>query len=160
MDLFFIFDLTFLIMVDECIRWCITAPLVDKTAATLLRAVFDSWIQYFGPMLVIAFDQEGGITSEMCSVMCEKFCITRDLGGSQGHGGAPVAERRLAIVKLAALKCKRSIAAQGYDVTDAMLVQECAMVTNHTLVYNGVTPAQALTGSQPRELYDLSLIHI
>ena len=28
------------------------------------------------------------------------------------------------------------------------------MTTNQTLVYNGVTPAQALTGAQPRELYD------
>ena len=80
-----------------------------------MKAVFDTWIQYFGPMLVIAFDQEGGITSELCSIMCERFCIDRDLGGSQGHGAAPVAERRLAIVKLAALKCKRSVASQGLE---------------------------------------------
>ena len=28
------------------------------------------------------------------------------------------------------------------------------MTTNQTLVYNSVTPAQALTSAQPRELYD------
>ena len=80
-------------MVDECLKYAVSAHLKSRNAEDLLATVFYSWIQYFGPMEIIAFDQEGGITSDMAVVMCEKFNIARDVGGSHGHGGAPVAEK-------------------------------------------------------------------
>ena len=64
-------------------------------------------------MEILAFDQEGGITTDMAAIMCEKFNIIRDLGGSEGHSAAPVAERRLALVKLASLKAARNAERRG-----------------------------------------------
>ena len=120
----------------------------------MLKAIFYSWIMYFGPMEILAFDQEGGITTDLTAELCERFNIHRALGGSRGHGSAPVAERRLAIVKLAALKADRSCKNRGVIADHDLIVAEATMVTNHMLVYNGYTPSMALTGSQPRELYD------
>ena len=120
----------------------------------MLRAIFYSWIMYFGPMEILAFDQEGGITTDLAALMCERFNISRSLGGSQGHGAAPLAERRLAIVKLASLKADRNCKRQGAVADHNLIVADATMVTNHMLVYNGYTPSMALTGSQPRELYD------
>ena len=154
MDLYFIFEQTYIILIDECLRYAVSVHLQNKTAESLMEAIFYGWIMYFGPMLVIAFDQEGGITSEMVGVMCEKFNITRDLGGSQGHTGASLAERRLAIIKLGAMKTQRGAEAQGLVVRTQDIVTEVTMTTNLMLVYGGVTPAQGLTGVAPRELYD------
>ena len=49
-DLFFIFNLTFIVLVDECIRYAISAWLPTKEPESILSAVLFSWIQYFGPM--------------------------------------------------------------------------------------------------------------
>ena len=84
-DLFFIFDKTFIILVDECIRWCLVEELSRKAADEWLSVVFRSWIRYFGPMVDLVTDQEGAITSDLVGKGCEKFGITRDFGGSQGH---------------------------------------------------------------------------
>ena len=57
MDLFFVFERTFVIMVDECIRYAVSAHLNNKSGEELCEAIFKSWIMYFGPMNTIAFDQ-------------------------------------------------------------------------------------------------------
>ena len=43
---------------------------------------------------------------------------------------------------------------QGLLIEKEMFVLECTRVTNFMMVYNGHTPASALTGVAPRELYD------
>jgi hypothetical protein len=158
MDLFFICDETFICLIDECIRYAIATWLPSKEPESILKAILFSWIQYFGPMDIIAFDQEGGITTDMAAIMCEKFNITRDLGGSEGHSAAPVAERRLALIKLAALKAARNAERRGIVLDPKVNVAECTMVTNHMLVYNGYSPSMALTGQQPRDLHDIENI--
>eukprot|EP00973_Karenia_brevis_P054249 7537126-Karenia_brevis.AAC.1 len=55
-------------------------------------------------MVVLASDQERAITSDQVGMACEKSNIKLDLCGLQGHTAAPLAERRLAIIKLTALK--------------------------------------------------------
>ena len=72
----------------------------------------------------------------------------------RGHTAAPVAERRLAIVKLGSLKLWRTAQKTGLQVTQHECVSESAMATNLMLSYGGYTPCQSLLGNQPRELYD------
>ena len=57
-DLFFIFNNTYILMVDECLRYAISASLPSKTAESMLKAIFYSWIMYFGPMEILEFDPE------------------------------------------------------------------------------------------------------
>ena len=103
-DLFFLWEQIYIIFIDECIRYAVTARLADKTPERWFEAAFHNWIRLFGPMEIIASDQEGSVISDLISIACEKFNIQRDLGGSYGHSASPVAERRLAIIKLSALK--------------------------------------------------------
>ena len=49
-DLFFIFDKTCIILVDECTRYCVIEPLLRKTPDEWLRVIFWSWIRIFGPL--------------------------------------------------------------------------------------------------------------
>ena len=153
-DLFFLWERTYIILIDECIRYAVVAHLENKTATCWYEATFEHWIRLFGPMGCLASDQEGAVISDLIGIACEKFNIDRDLGGSYGHSAAQVAERRLAIIKLGALKLWETSRRTGLQVTQDQCVQETCMATNLMLSYAGASPAQALTGVQPRELYD------
>jgi hypothetical protein len=121
-DLFFIFDKTFIILVHECLRYCIIEHLPRKTAMVWMQTVFQHWIRYFGPMYILATDQEGAITSDLVSMCCERFNIDREFGGSQGHTAAPVAERRIQVIQLAAQKLWASVQRLGLQVTQEQVV--------------------------------------
>ena len=49
-DLFFLFEKTWLMMIDECIRYRIACLLATKQGKDILRAMLGHWIRYFGPM--------------------------------------------------------------------------------------------------------------
>ena len=85
----------------------------SKLSSEWLRALCVGWIKFFGPMAILASDQEGAITSDQVGIACEKFGIKLDLGGSYGHTAAPVAERRLALIKLCAV-LRRNLASQSH----------------------------------------------
>ena len=84
-DLFFLWDppRTYIMLIDECIRYCVTAYLETKTAEEWMRVVLRVWIRYFGPMRCIATDQEGAITADLVAVACEKFA--EDRKGTRQH---------------------------------------------------------------------------
>ena len=149
-DLFFIFDeRCYIILVDDCIRYALVAHLERKTPDEWLRTVFLLWIRYFGPMWYLMTDQEGAVVSNLVAKACEKYGIEREFGGSQGHTSAPVAERRIEIVRLAAQKLYSSAQKYGWNVTQDDCVFEACMSSNLMLSYGGHTPSQALTGIQP-----------
>ena len=64
-DLFFIFEKTCVILIDECIRYCVVEILQRKTADEWMRVVFHNWIKIFGPMRFLVTDQEGALTTDM-----------------------------------------------------------------------------------------------
>ena len=80
-----------------------------KTPECWFQAVFQWWIRFFGPMRTIVTDQEGALVSDLCGTCCEKFDVDLDLGGSQGHTAAPVAERRIQIIQLTAFNFGRPL---------------------------------------------------
>eukprot|EP00959_Pyramimonas_sp_CCMP1952_P285682 5973276-Pyramimonas_sp.AAC.1 len=64
-DPFFFFEKVWLLMIDECIRHRIAAPISSKTGPDILRAMLSQWVRYFGPMDMLAMDQESGMTTDM-----------------------------------------------------------------------------------------------
>lgn len=152
-DLFFIIEKIYVVLFDDCIRYALAGRLQDKTPMEWLRVAFDIWIRYFGSMVILASDQEGAVISDLVGIACEKFDIQREFGGSYGHSSAPAAERRLSIIKLGALKLWSTVQRTGLNATQDMCVSESAMAANLLLSYGGASPACALTGTQPRELY-------
>ena len=114
----------------------------------------DAWIRYFGPPVCIVSDQEGALLSEFVGRCCERFSIARDFGGSQGHTGAPLAERRIEIVRATAQKLWADVQQSGLQYTREDCVLEAAMAANLMLSYGGFSPTCAVFGFHPRELYD------
>eukprot|EP00969_Alexandrium_andersonii_P267385 11816121-Alexandrium_andersonii.AAC.1 len=88
---------TYVILVDECTRWCMVENLERKTLECWLETVYQHWIRYFGPMRTLVSDQEGALASELAGRLRERFDVAREFGGPQGHTSAPVAGRRIAL---------------------------------------------------------------
>ena len=93
--------------------------------------------------------------SELISTACEAFDIQRDLAGSQGHTKTGLAERRLGLIKLGALKLYHQVQRQGLRLSQDECVVEAAMACNSLLVYGSSTPNQGLLGYEPRDLYNI-----
>ena len=62
-DLFFLWDKTFMLLIDECIRWKTGDEIPSKQPHDLLRALVYLWIRIWGPMQTLMSDQEGGFVS-------------------------------------------------------------------------------------------------
>ena len=64
---------------------------------------------------MLASDQEGAVVSELLSRACDAYDMERDLAGSEGHTRTGVAERRLGVVKVGALKLYAQVQRQGLE---------------------------------------------
>eukprot|EP00959_Pyramimonas_sp_CCMP1952_P015084 319365-Pyramimonas_sp.AAC.1 len=58
------------------------------------------------------------------------------------------------ILRIGSMKLWATAQKQGWNVSKERCVEECCMTTNLSLSYCGSASAAALTGVQPRELYD------
>ena len=67
----------------------------------------------FPAPLCLASDQESVVISDLIGRAREAYNIERDLIGSEGHTATGVCERRLGLVKLAALKMYAQAQKQG-----------------------------------------------
>ena len=101
-DLFFISGKTFLLMVDEAIRWKLAEVLPKKDAFHIAQAMLRTWLRYFGPPTCIKFDREGGVRSDDFAAVCDRYSIHRQLGGSDDsgkHTATGLAERHIGLIK-------------------------------------------------------------
>ena len=156
-DLFYLFGMQFLMMMDEAVRYKVVCLCTTKDAKTLAKVMLLNWFRYFGPPKVLRSDQEGGIRSEEFAQVCDRFSIHRQLAGSDDTGqhtqtGLP--EKHIQLVKLSSLKCQHQCEAQGLNIDKEDIVVECAMSQNFQLEYGGFTPAQGVIGHNPRGLYE------
>ena len=56
-DLFYIFGLQFIMMIDEAIRYKVVEEVEEKDSYYIGQVMFRSWIRYFGPPIRLKFDQ-------------------------------------------------------------------------------------------------------
>ncbi len=157
-DLLFLWGLTFLLMIDEAIRFKVAAHLEARDPKSIGKAMLHSWFRYFGPPKCLTSDQEGGVKAEEFGIVCDRFSIHRQLAGSDNagkHTTTGLAERHVQLVKLSSLKCEHQCRTQGLDIDKEDIVAECAMGQTFQLEYGGFTPAQGLMGHNPRGLYEV-----
>ena len=69
-DLLFLWEKTFLLLVDECTRYCSVGEMRDKTPDEWLHVFFKIWGKLFGPPNTLATDQEGAVTSDLLGIAC------------------------------------------------------------------------------------------
>lgn len=155
-DLFFLWDIIFLMMIDVAIKWKLAQDIPDKTGKSILLAMMIFWFRYFGPPRVLESDQEGGATSGYFTRETERLSITLRFKGSQGHTGTGLAERHIQLTEVAALKTWEDVKKHGLrDIEKKDVVIECAGGQNTLLEYGGSSPNQALLGSNPRGFYEV-----
>ena len=102
-DLFTLWGRLYIILVGEAIRDCVCNDLSTRDSSTWLQVFLNVWVRYFGAPHVIVSDQEGAVISDLVGKACEAFDIDRDLQGSEERARTGIAERKLGIIKLAAL---------------------------------------------------------
>ena len=155
MDIYFCWDMSWLLMVDEAIRYKIVEYLIDHTPNTLLSAIMKGWVRYFGPMNIAVMDQEGALVSEISGRFADRLNVTREFAGTDDHTGTGLAERHIMLTRLAGLKLWESCVTDGLEVTKQDCMFEAAMCQNLVLSYDSGSPAQALFGTVPRDYYTL-----
>ena len=116
-DLFFLFDQTFMLLIDECIRYKMGDHITDKRGPTIVRALYKLWFRIFGPPLNLLSDQEGGLLSNECTRMSDKLNINRLLVGTQGSTTKGLVERHIALTKTAMLKLHKQCKDEGLEVS-------------------------------------------
>ena len=147
-DLFFLWDKTFMLLIDEAIRWKTGSEIADKTSPTLLKAIIFLWIRLFGPMRNLLTDQEGGLVSIEADAFFERYSVTRILVGQGAYGAKGLIERHVGLTKHSMLIIKEEVKKDGLQIEDNDICQEACMAQNLSLDYGGATPQQALTGQQ------------
>ena len=154
-DLFFLWQKNWLIIIDEATRYKIVGQLESKRGNTTLTAILKHWLRYFGPMRVLTTDQEGGIKTDDAAQVCDKYSIIRRLKGSYGHTATGLAERHIELTTSIMLKGKADVEKDGLtEITDEDLAFEAGMAQNIMLEYGGFTPCQCVLGHNPRGYYE------
>ncbi|CAE8728215.1 unnamed protein product, partial [Polarella glacialis] len=158
-DLFFLWDMVFILFVDEATRYKVIALVINKEYKTLSAALITLWVRYFGPPQVLVSDQESAWMSENAGADFDRLSIIRRPKGSDPHGakhtGTGLVERHVGLSKVALLKMEAELKRQGLEVTKEEMAAECGMSQNMILSYGGYTPAQAVLGANPRTLYEI-----
>ena len=73
-------------MIDEAVRFKVSSALKGKDTNTIAKAMLQDWFRYFAPPRTLRSDQEGGITSDQFSKVCDRYSTHRQLAGSDDHG--------------------------------------------------------------------------
>eukprot|EP00959_Pyramimonas_sp_CCMP1952_P320152 6700099-Pyramimonas_sp.AAC.1 len=149
-DLFFMRDSTFMLLIDEAIRWKTGDQIENKLGPTLARALRRLWIRLWGAMRHLLSDQEGGLLNDEATRMFDRLSIVRLLVGRDGSSTKGLVERRIALTKIGMLKLQKELQSAGINITAGEICQEACMSQNLLLEYNGGTPQMALTGVEQR----------
>ncbi|CAK0791575.1 unnamed protein product, partial [Prorocentrum cordatum] len=135
-DLFFLWDMIWLILVDEHIRYKVIGVMKDKTAPEYLRA----------------------LTSDLVGTTLDRYTIKREFAGTDPNkeekSTTGLVESHIRMTKSIALKNEVVAKREGLNISKETLVYEAAMAQNLLLNFGGNTPANALFGYTPRDFYD------
>ena len=107
-DLFFLWDETFTLMIDECIKWKTGDHIPNKLPVTLLKSMIYLWFRLWGPMESLMSDQEGALMSQEANVFFDNFQIKRLVVGTDGSTTKGLVERHIQITKLSMLRLAKS----------------------------------------------------
>ena len=152
-DLFFLWDLTFMLLIDEALKWKTGDHIPNKLGPTIVRALYRLWLRFWGPMQNILSDQEGGLLSTEADRLFDKLHINRLLVGQGATTTKGLVERHIALTKFGMMKLKKACDDEGLQLEPSDICLEICMSQNCILEYDGGTPQLALTGQPQRGWY-------
>ena len=84
-DLFFLWDLIFVLLIDETTRYTFVGHVKSKSFEDLRDCLLQGWFRYVGPPNIFLSDQESSLAGEDFGRLCDKFNVERWLSGSDPH---------------------------------------------------------------------------
>ena len=160
LDLFVLDGTTYMLVLDEATRFKTCSVPEGQESEQLLKSLFTSWIQMFGPPAKVVLDQQASLMGHETGAEFERLSIMRcPRGTTQGHGadqhtGTGLVERHVELMKLTIQKLRAELQRQGLQPEPEELGQESAMAHNQTINYGGATPCMSVLGVLPRGFYD------
>ena len=152
-DLLFFEDAIILHLLDESIRFTVTALLENKTAEAITTAITNSWIKLFGPMGCIVTDQEAGLTSEIGAIWAEKWNVSYRMRAKGQH--ANIVERHHQILRDHLHKIMAQSRQERLTIQISEVLSEATFIKNAMVNICGMTPYVALFGRFPQIFIDL-----
>ena len=138
-DLFFAWDETFMLLIDECIRWKTGDQLAPKETKSIVKALINLWIRMFGPMTTLMGDQEGGLVSNLGTQLLDSLNIKRYLTGPGSVTSKGVIEGHIALTKYTMFRCASQAEKEGLDLSHSEICQDACMSQNLLLDFGGTT---------------------
>ena len=91
----------YLFMVDDSIRFTTVTHLTYRSLDSILSALREGWIKWFGAPSRLRSDRESALARDQFGVWCESQDIKRELFtvGREGHGSLAVLDRRVQLFK-------------------------------------------------------------
>ena len=141
-------------MVDFMSRFQMAAVLPDKSSASVENFVKTRWLPIFGPPRTLVADQGREFTSWSFEELCSQYSIYLYHTAVQAPWQNGVCERAGGVLKVILNATIRANSVNGAEEMEQAL-QEAVTAYNNDVNEEGVTPAQAALGRQPRMIGDV-----
>ncbi|MEI6872344.1 MAG: reverse transcriptase domain-containing protein, partial [Verrucomicrobiota bacterium] len=155
-DLMFIAEppMILLVLLDDCVRFCIVKHVEYKDFNTLTECLRNSWYCMFGPPQRFRCDSESAFASDSFGVYCESINTQRELIiAKDSHSLLSPLDRKIKIIRLAAPRIISALADDGIQISPEDVASEIQYCINSQITYGGITPYCCLFGREPIELW-------
>ena len=139
----------FLLMVDDVSKFVVTAYMKDETSESIIRAIWNKWIPYFGVPMDLHSDQGSNVDGTKVRELCRMLGIDKTRSAPYHPEGNGSCERSIGSLKtmMSSVCNSRSLAVQQWD----SVLDECTLAYNNTTNQSsGFSPAKQLFGTNTR----------
>ncbi|CAJ1426200.1 unnamed protein product [Effrenium voratum] len=146
-DLLFYKDYVLFHMVDMTTRWTAAEVIPDRTADSILAAIHNCWIRFFGPPQTLMSDQEGALATDYAAEQISRRGINLQLVAKEQHCG--VVERHNELLRRQLHLIDTQAQNEGLPIGINTLIGEAIYAKNILFTVGNTTPHEAVFGRTP-----------
>ena len=152
-DILFLEESMALVVIDEATRFTVAIPIADRSSETVISAITNSWVMYFGAPKTLISDREGAVLSDELSIWAERRNI--DVKPRPRDAHATIVERHHQLLREQFLKMRSACQLENLPLPFASLLSEAVYAKNALISVGGFSPFQAVLGIHPQFLSEL-----
>ncbi|CAJ1416651.1 unnamed protein product [Effrenium voratum] len=146
-DLLFYKDYVLFYMVDMTTRWTAAEVIPNRTADSILAAMDNCWIRFFGPPQALMSDQEGALATDYAAEQMSRRGINLQLVAKEQHCG--VVERHNELLRRQLHLIDTQAQNEGLPIGINTLIGEAIYAKNILFTVGNTTPHEAVFGRTP-----------
>ena len=146
-DLLFYKDYVLFHMVDMTTRWTAAEVIPNRTADSILAAMDNCWIRFFGPPQTLMSDQEGALATDYAAEQMSRRGINLQLVAKEQHCG--VVERHNELLRRQLHLIDTQAQNEGLPIGINTLIGEAIYAKNILFTVGNTTPHEAVFGRTP-----------